>query len=76
MLLSQSQNVVTVQAHIFFINNHSYKYVGANYWFGGLLGVNKKGKRRLKKVLNFLVAHGVTNLRVLAVAEGEGQGED
>ena len=50
-------------------------YIGANYWYGGVLALKKdkqKGINRLKKELDFLKLHGVNNLRVLAGAEGSG----
>ncbi|HEX8492488.1 MAG TPA: beta-mannosidase [Pyrinomonadaceae bacterium] len=50
-------------------------FIGANYWYGTLLGLEKekrKGVERLRKELDFLKANGVTNLRLLAGAEGAG----
>lgn len=64
---------VTTKHHQFFISNTPYYYVGANYWYGGLISNDKKGEIRVKKELDFLVSKGVTNLRVLAGAEGAGQ---
>jgi mannan endo-1,4-beta-mannosidase len=49
--------------------------MGANYWYGSLLGLVKeqrKGADRLRKELDFLKANGVTNLRLMAGAEGAG----
>jgi mannan endo-1,4-beta-mannosidase len=60
----------------FYLDNKPYYYVGANYWYGGYLGLEKdkqKGVERLRKELDFLKAHGVTNLRVLTAVEGSGQ---
>lgn len=57
------------------INNKAYYFKGANYWYGGFLGLEKdkkKGIERLRKELDFLVSNGVTNLRVIAGAEGAG----
>jgi mannan endo-1,4-beta-mannosidase len=53
----------------------AYTYIGANYWYGGLLGLHTdpaRGIQRLRAELDFLAAHGVRNVRVLAGAEGEG----
>ncbi len=59
----------------FSINGQPYYYIGVNYWYGGLLGLNQnkeKGIDRLRKELDFLKSKGVNNLRVLAGAEGSG----
>jgi len=56
-------------------NGKPYYFVGANYWYGSLLGMEKDPKRgveRLRQELDFLKANGVTNLRLLAGAEGSG----
>src|SRR5690606_12279965 len=53
----------------------AYYFVGANYWYGPLLGLEKDKKRgveRLRNELDLLKKNGVTNLRVMAGAEGEG----
>lgn len=63
---------VKVKDHHFLINGKPYYYVGANYWYGGILGTTSEGKLRVKKELDFLLSKGVTNLRILAAAEGEG----
>lgn len=57
----------------FFINNRPYYFIGANYWYGGLLPNDPKGKERVVKELDFLLSKGVTNLRVLAGSEGTGK---
>lgn len=60
----------------FTLNNKPYYYIGANYWYGGLLAlVNDPahGKERLKKELDFLKSKGINNLRVLAGSEGKGR---
>jgi mannan endo-1,4-beta-mannosidase len=66
---------VTVKNHKFYVGERPYYFVGTNYWYGGLLGLEKdrrKGADRLRKELDFLKANGVTNLRLLAGAEGSG----
>ncbi|MBC7536028.1 MAG: cellulase family glycosylhydrolase [Ferruginibacter sp.] len=66
---------VSVKGHHFFVANKPLYYIGTNYWYGGLLGleINKeKGVERLRLELDFLKSKGVTNLRVLAGAEGVG----
>lgn len=56
----------------FVLNNELHFFKGFNYWYGGLLGLTPKGKERLIHELDFLKAHEITNLRVLAASEGEG----
>jgi len=57
----------------FLIGDRPYYFIGANYWYGGLLPNDPKGKERVIKELDFLVSKGVTNLRVLAGSEGTGK---
>ena len=64
---------VNVKSGQFILRGKPYYYVGANYWYAGLLGNDESGKQRLKKELDFLHYHGVSNLRVLSGAEGTGQ---
>lgn len=64
---------VSVQNGHFRLKGKPYYYIGANYWYGGLVPNDTKGKERIRKELNFLNANGVKNLRVMAGAEGEGQ---
>jgi mannan endo-1,4-beta-mannosidase len=59
----------------FELNGKPYYYVGTNYWYGSTLVTSTSGKaglQRLRKELDFLQSKGVTNLRVLAGAEGSG----
>lgn len=69
---SQQSKFVSVKKTTFYNNEKPYLYIGANYWYGGLLGLTAEGKMRLKEELDFLDKHGVNNLRVMTVAEGEG----
>lgn len=60
----------------FFTGKQQYSFVGANYWYGSLLALQKdsaRGVLRLRKELDFLKARGITNLRVMAGAEGAGK---
>ncbi len=53
------------------LNGRPYRYIGANYWYGGLLATQgPAGKARLAKELDFLKKQGVANLRVMVGAEG------
>lgn len=73
-VLAQSP-FVKVKGHQFTIAEKPYYFIGTNYWYGSLLGLEKDKKRgilRLRKELDFLKANGVTNLRVVAGAEGSG----
>ncbi|MBK7391690.1 MAG: cellulase family glycosylhydrolase [Chloracidobacterium sp.] len=67
---------VSVKGHVLYRDNAPYYFVGANYWYGGLLGLEKDKKRgveRLRRELDFLRSHGVMNLRLIAGAEGVGE---
>jgi mannan endo-1,4-beta-mannosidase len=65
------QEFVKVNGTHFTIDGKPYKYIGVNYWYGGLLATNgDAGKKRLKTELDFLKKNGVTNLRVMVGAEG------
>ena len=75
-LLHAQSSFVKVKGHQFTINNKPYYYIGANYWYGGLLAMVKDreaGKKRLVNELDFLHLKGVNNLRVLAGVEGFGK---
>ena len=66
---------VSVRDHRLLLNGRPYRFVGANYWYGGLLGLEKDPKRgidRLRRELDLLKANGVTNVRLMAGAEGSG----
>jgi hypothetical protein len=72
---SAKPSFVTVKGHQLYLDDRPYYYVGTNYWYGSLLGLlkdDRRGVERLRKELDFLKAHGVTNLRLLAGAEGSG----
>ncbi len=69
------RSFISVQRQHFIKNGKPYNFIGTNYWYGGLLALEKDPKRgilRLRKELDFLKANGVTNLRVLGGAEGTG----
>lgn len=72
---SVKDSFVVVRGHQFYVGDKPYYYVGTNYWYGSLLGLEKdkrRGVERLRKELDFLKSHGVTNLRLMAGAEGSG----
>lgn len=67
---------IKVKGGHFVTGGKPYYFIGTNYWYGSLLGLEKDSKRgiqRLRKELDFLKANGVTNLRLMAGAEGSGQ---
>jgi mannan endo-1,4-beta-mannosidase len=66
---------VTVRGHQLYRDGRPYRFVGANYWYGGLLALEKDPKRgidRLRRELDFLKANGISNVRLMAGAEGSG----
>src|SRR6185503_17988117 len=66
---------VSVRGHSMILNGSPYRFVGTNYWYGGLIAVEsdpKRGVERLTRELDFLKGNGVTNVRLMAGAEGLG----
>jgi len=62
---------ITVKGTRFYKGDKPYHYIGANYWYGTLLGSTSVGDRkRLSEELDQLKANGVDNLRILVGAEG------
>lgn len=73
---AQKTSFVKSVGHQFLIGENPYYYIGTNYWYGGLLALQKdhaRGKQRLIKELDFLKSKGINNLRVLVGSEGEGK---
>lgn len=69
------RGLVSVRDGRFYLDNRPYYFVGTNYWYGSLLGLEKnrrRGVERLRRELDFLKRQGVTNLRLMAGAEGSG----
>lgn len=56
----------------FIINGKTYSFIGANFWYGAILGSEGEGgnRDRLIKELDFLKSAGVDNLRVMIGADG------
>ncbi|MES2882926.1 MAG: cellulase family glycosylhydrolase, partial [Bacteroidota bacterium] len=70
-----AQQFVQRKGTQFMLQGKPYTYIGANYWYGSVLGLQKDNTRgidRLRKELDFLKSKGISNLRVMAGAEGEG----
>jgi mannan endo-1,4-beta-mannosidase len=68
----QKNKFVKVENGQFIRDGKPYYYIGANYWYGAILGSpGKEGNRkRLIEELDLMKANGIDNLRVLAGAEG------
>lgn len=69
----QSKNkFIKVENGHFIRDGKPYFYIGANYWYGAILGSKgKEGNRqRLLEELDLMKANGIDNLRILAGAEG------
>jgi len=54
----------------FLLDNKTYTYVGANYWYAAFVAMDQKGKERIVRELDFLKNAGVLNLRLMASGEG------
>jgi len=63
---------IRVENGQFIRNGKPYYYIGANYWYGAILGSKgKEGNRqRLIEELDLMKVAGIDNLRILAGAEG------
>jgi mannan endo-1,4-beta-mannosidase len=68
---SQNKFIKVENGH-FIKDGKPYYYIGANYWYGAILGSKGKSgnRQRLIEELDMMKANGITNLRVLAGAEG------
>ena len=69
---NENDDFVTVRDGRFYINDHEYRYVGTNLWYGAILASEGKGgnRQRLNKELDDLVALGIDNVRVLVGGDG------
>ena len=63
---------VTVENGRFMLHGKPYRYVGANLWYGGILGSRGEGgdRARLARELDMLDSLGIDNVRVLVGGEG------
>ena len=62
VLQLHAQSFVQTKQHQFFLDSKPYYYIGANYWYGSNLGLQKdrqKGFERLRRELDFLHASQV-----------------
>ena len=69
---NKSQFVSVADGH-FVKDGKPYYYVGANFWYGAILGSEGQGgnRQRLTTELDSMHAIGVDNLRILVGADGE-----
>jgi len=63
---------VGVRGHQLMLNGKPWYYIGANYWYGGLLAHDTTQHARVSSELDFMQQHGIKSVRVLAGAEGSG----
>lgn len=71
---SGEHSFITVNADGQFVRDGKpYYFVGANFWYGAILGSEGEGgdRERLHRELDFLKSIGVSNLRVLVGADGK-----
>lgn len=66
------KNFIHIENGQFIKNGKPYYYVGANFWYGAILGSEGEGgnRQRLHKELDFLKSIGVDNLRILVGSDG------
>ncbi|MGG9960903.1 glycoside hydrolase 5 family protein [Ferruginibacter sp. SUN106] len=72
-----AQNNFVQQQHTrLVINKKPYHFIGTNMWYANLLAMpdnNGGDRKRLLKELDFLKQQGITNIRVLVGAQGQGK---
>ena len=69
----KAQSFVTVKNGKLYRDGKPYTFIGANYWYGAILGSKGKGgdRQRLNRELDEMKRLGITNLRVLVGSDGE-----
>jgi mannan endo-1,4-beta-mannosidase len=69
---SQKYDYITVDDGIFRLAGEPYYFIGANYWYGAILGTGGRygDRERLLKELDEMKSIGITNLRVMVGPEG------
>ncbi|WP_418509840.1 glycoside hydrolase 5 family protein [Corallibacter sp.] len=66
-------DLISIKDSKFYKGDKPYYFIGANYWYGPLIGAKNIGDReRLIKELDLMKSVGIDNLRILAGAEGDG----
>ena len=69
----KAQSFVTVKNGRLYRDGKPYTFIGANYWYGAILGSKGKGgdRKRLNRELDEMKRLGITNLRILVGSDGE-----
>ncbi len=69
-----AQRFVTQRDGRLWIDDTEYRYVGANLWYGAILGSEGQGgdRQRLCRELDDLHAMGIDNLRIVVGSDGTG----
>ncbi len=70
---NSKEGFVTVRDGKFMLDGKEYRYIGANFWYGAILGSKGQGgdRARLLAELDTLHALGLDNLRILAGGQGD-----
>lgn len=65
---------VTLENGRFMRDGKPYRFVGANFWYGAILGSAGEGgdRQRLVRELDFMRDMGIDNLRILVGSDGRG----
>lgn len=71
--IADKTDFVSIEDGHFVKNGKPYYYVGANFWYGAILGSEGQGGNRARLIseLDSLCNIGVDNLRILVGADGE-----
>src|SRR6218665_4125347 len=72
---SREKSFIKREGTQFMTEGKPYRFIGANYWYGALLGIPSRSdanRKRLESELSFLAEKGVANLRILAGGGGVG----
>ncbi|MFC2713448.1 MAG: beta-mannosidase, partial [Segatella salivae] len=69
----QAQSFVTVDNGRLKRDGKAYTFIGANYWYGAILGSKGSGgdRKRLNRELDELKRLGINNLRILVGSDGQ-----
>lgn len=69
---AEKEGFVEVKDGKFVIGDKEYKYVGTNFWYGGILGSTGEGgdRERLERELDAMLAAGIDNVRVMVGVDG------
>lgn len=76
LITVNAQKFISVKNNQFQYKHKAYYFVGTNFWYASLLGLEKNPERgivRLRKELDFLKSKNINNIRVLVGVEGTGK---